>query len=223
MSVKQRNVIIERGVKISGGSNSVSTSGGGDYAKQAGHVIREINDKREHEKQELQVLNQRFSSYVERVRALEAMNRKLLADIDDLKSKWGFDSGKIKDLMEPELLKFRELIDEITRLKAVAEIKAKRAESDAQQFKHLMDLAMDSFNSDKNKIMNLERLLDNTRQDGEYLRGQLNDLNEQIAKYLDEQRRLSEQLRCLKDDLDKETIDRGKQTTFALIFYIIKV
>lgn len=204
MSVKQRNVIIERGVKI--GSGSITT--GGEFAKQAVHVIREMNDKREHEKQELQVLNQRFSSYVERVRALEAMNRKLLADIDDLKSKWGFDSGKIKDQMEPELLRYRELIDEITRLKAIAEIKAKRAESDALQFKNLMDLAMDSFNTDKTKIMNLERLLDNTRQDGDYLKSQLHDINEQIAKYLDEQRRLSEQLRNLKDDLDKETIDR---------------
>lgn len=204
MSVKQRNVIIERGVKIGSGMSS----GNDDFAKQAVHHIREMNDKREHEKQELQVLNQRFSSYVERVRALEAMNRKLLADIDDLKSKWGFDSGKIKDQMEPELLRFRELIDEITRLKAVAEIKAKRAESDALQFKNLMDLAMDSFNADKNKIMNLERLLDNTRQDADYLKGQLHDLNEQILKYIEEQRRLSEQLRQLKDDLDKETIDR---------------
>ena len=204
MSVKQRNVIIERGVKIGGGASATS----GDFAKQAVHHIREMNDKREHEKQELQVLNQRFSSYVERVRALEAMNRKLLADIDDLKSKWGFDSGKIKDQMEPELLRFRELIDEITRLKAVAEIKAKRAESDALQFKNLMDLAMDSFNSDKNKIQNLERLLDNTRQDADYLKSQLHDINEQILKYIEEQRRLSEQLKQLKDDLDKETIDR---------------
>ena len=74
--------------------------------------------------------------------------------------------------MEPELLKFRELIDEITRLKAVAEIKAKRAESDALQFKHLMDLAMETFNADKTKIQNLERLLDNTMQDGDYLKSQ---------------------------------------------------
>jgi chromosome segregation ATPase len=215
MSVtKQRNVIIERGVKISGSG----TAANGDFAKQAVHVIREMNDKREHEKQELQVLNQRFSSYVERVRALEAMNRKLLADIDDLKSKWGFDSGKIKDLMEPELLKFRELIDEITRLKAVAEIKAKRAESDALQFKHLMDLAMETFNADKTKIQNLERLLDNTMQDGDYLKSQLNDINDQIAKYVDEQRRLMEQLKQLKDDLDKETIDRGKY--FINLFYL---
>lgn len=206
MSVKQRNVTIERGVKVSTGGSSVA--GQGDFAKQAVHVIREMNDKREHEKQELQVLNQRFSSYVERVRALEAMNRKLLANIEDLKSKWGFDSNKIKDDMEPELLRVRESIDEVTRLKAVAEIKAKRAESDALQFRHLMDLAMDSFNTDKTKIQNLERLLDNTRQDSEYLKGQLNDINEQIAKYVDEQRRLFDQLRQLKDDLDKETIDR---------------
>jgi chromosome segregation ATPase len=210
MSTKQRNIIIERGVRIvnkSDKNDSIDESGG-DFAKQAVNVIRELHDKREHEKEELQVLNERFSSYVERVRSLEAMNRKLLADIEDLKGKWGFDSSKIKDQMEPELLKFRELIDEITRLKAAAEIKAKRAETDALQFRHLMDLAMDSFNTDKNKMQNLERLLDNTRQDSEYLKGQLHDINEQIAKYVDEQKRLMEQLKQLKDDLDKETIDR---------------
>lgn len=201
MSVKQRNVTIERGVRISNGAD-------GDFAKQAVSQIKGMNDKREHEKQELQVLNTRFSSYVERVRALEAMNRKLLAGIEDLKSKWGFDSSKIKDEMEPELLRVRESIDEVTRLKAIAEIKAKRAESDALQFRHLMDLAMDSFNSDKNKIANLERLMENTKQDAEYLKGQLHDINEQIAKYVDEQRRLFDQLTQLKDDLDKETIDR---------------
>ena len=100
MSVKQRNVTIERGVKISHGGAIE-----GDFSKQAVHHIKGMNDKREHEKQELQVLNQRFSSYVERVRALEAMNRKLLAGIEDLKAKWGFDSSKIKDAMEPELLR----------------------------------------------------------------------------------------------------------------------
>lgn len=205
MSVKQRNVTIERGVKISHGNKDEYE---GDFATKAVHQIKGMNDKREHEKQELQVLNQRFSSYVERVRTLEAMNRKLLAGIEDLKAKWGFDSSKIKDEMEPELLRVRESIDEVTRLKAIAEIKAKRAESDALQFRHLMDLAMDSFNSDKNKIQNLERLMENTKQDAEYLKGQLHDINEQIAKYVEEQRRLFEQLSHLKDDLDKETIDR---------------
>ena len=87
MSSKHRSVIIERGVRI---------SNGGDFAKQAVQVIKGLNDKREHEKQELQVLNQRFSSYVERVRALEAMNHKLLSDIKDLKSKYSLDSGRIK-------------------------------------------------------------------------------------------------------------------------------
>ena len=204
MSVKQKNITIERGVRISGGSSS-----SGDFSKQAVQAIQNMNDKREHEKEELQLLNQRFSSYVERVRALEAMNRKLLLEIEELKSRWGLDSNKIKDEMEPMLLKVRVTIDEVTKLKAVAEIKARRAESDALQFRHLMDLAMDSFNVDKNKIQNLERILDNTRQDSEYLKSQLNDINIQIAKYIEEQKRLFEHLTSLKDDLDRETIDRG--------------
>jgi hypothetical protein len=49
MSSKQKTTIIERGVRISGGGGG----GGGDFAKQAVDVIRGLNDKREHEKQEL--------------------------------------------------------------------------------------------------------------------------------------------------------------------------
>jgi chromosome segregation ATPase len=207
MSSKQhvKNVIIERGVRISDGSKSA----GGDFAKQAVQVIRDMNDKRVKEKDELIGLNKRFSSYIERVRALEAMNRKLLADIEDLKSKWGLDSGKIKEVMEPELHKFREQIDEITRQKATAEIKSKRAESDAAHYRHMLDMAIDSANADKVKMQNLERLLENTRSDSDYLKSQLGDINEQINKYLDEQRRYLDQLRQYKDELDKETIERG--------------
>jgi chromosome segregation ATPase len=213
MSSKQhvKNVTIERGVRISDGSKS---GGAGDFAKQAVQVIRDMNDKRENEKHELQTLNVRFSSYIERVRALEAMNRKLLADIDELKSKWGLDSGRIKETMEPELLKFREQIDEITRQKAASEIKSKRAESDAAHYRHMLDLAIDSANGDKIKIQNLERLLENTRSDSDYLKSQLGDVNEQINKYLDEQRRYLDQLRQFKDDLDRETIERGNCCPF---------
>ena len=42
MSVKQRNVIIERGVKIGSGGGG----GEGQFTKQAVHCIREMNDKR---------------------------------------------------------------------------------------------------------------------------------------------------------------------------------
>ena len=208
--MSKRTVSVERGVRVV----TNPRRGGdceGDFAKQAGHFLHEIAEKRDHEKHELQVLNQRFSSYVERVRALEALNRKLLADIDDLKNKWGLDSGKIKAQMEPELHRLRELIDEQTRLKACAEVKAKRAESDALHFKHLMDLAMESFNHDKNKINNLQHLLEHTAQDMEYLTHQLSDLANQADKYLDEQRRLSEQLKHIKDDLDNEIVTRGKR------------
>ena len=73
----------------------------------------------------------------------------------------------------------------------------------------MMDVAMESYNHDKIKIQNLERLLENTRSDCEYLKSRFGDINDQIAKYLEEQRRYYEQLKQLKDDLDLQTIERG--------------
>ncbi len=53
----------------------------------------EATDK---EKKELQGLNDRLGNYIDRVKKLEEQNRKLVADLDELRGRWGKDTSEIK-------------------------------------------------------------------------------------------------------------------------------
>ncbi|VDM82825.1 unnamed protein product [Strongylus vulgaris] len=57
----------------------------------------EATDKEKKELQRsLQGLNDRLGNYIDRVKRLEEQNRKLVADLDELRGKWGKDTSEIK-------------------------------------------------------------------------------------------------------------------------------
>jgi hypothetical protein len=75
-----RRTIIERGVRSS--DNPV----GGRAGLEA---VRNLATQHEDEKREMQELNTKFGAYLDRVKFLETQNRKLQAQLDELKQKWG--------------------------------------------------------------------------------------------------------------------------------------
>jgi hypothetical protein len=81
-----RRTIIERGVR-----SSNEYSGGGRAAEEAMH---RFGRQHEEEKLEMQKLNTKFSAYLDRVKFLETQNRKLQAQLDYLKQKWGKEPTK---------------------------------------------------------------------------------------------------------------------------------
>jgi intermediate filament protein if len=203
-SSKVKTTTIERGVRV------VNSSGGDDYsvAPVKALAVAAIKLKRDQEKQELVRLNERFAAYIERVKFLEGQNKKLLADLDDLRQKWGDESKQIKERFEPELLDARAKIDDITRDKAKSEIKAKRSEYDAANFKRQYDESVNLINQDRNKIMNLEYLLQENNAELDLLKRQMADSENDIQKYKKEIGNLNMDLSNLLDELDQVTLNR---------------
>ncbi|CAF0858268.1 unnamed protein product [Didymodactylos carnosus] len=195
-----RRTIIESGVRTADGSG-----GRGGVSVDA---IRNLSHQHEDEKRELQELNNKFANYLDRVKFLESQNHKLQAQLDDLKQKWGFDSGKIKEQYDNGLIQLRKQIDEVTRDKALAELRAKRAEYDASLIKHQTDFANELVNLDRNRFQMLKQQLEGSGSELDALRNRFEDKKGEIERSKSEVKRLLEQLENLKNEFDNESMAR---------------
>ena len=203
--VKIKQTTIERGVRVKNPSGNE-----GDYSLVPVMAVAAMKQKHDHEKQVLHQLNDRFAKYVERVKFLESQNKKLLAELDELRHRWGEETRLIKDKYEPELLEARIKIDDATKEKALAEISSRRSEYEAIAFKKQYDDALNHLQSDKNKIGSLQYILQENQIELDLLRRQMHDAQTDIEKYKREVARLNEELLRLLGDLDEETLKRIK-------------
>ena len=90
--------------------------------------VSNVKTARQTEKKDMQDLNERFASYIEKVRFLEAQNRKLADELDKLKSKWGKETTAIKAMYQAELDEARRLLDDAEKDKAKLEIRCSSME-----------------------------------------------------------------------------------------------
>ena len=113
---------------ISGGSSykrTVEISSGhmGGLATVSADRVSDVKNTREREKKDMQDLNERFANYIEKVRFLEAQNRKLASELDELKGKWGKETNAVKVMYETELKEARELLEETNKEKSKLELR----------------------------------------------------------------------------------------------------
>ncbi|KAL5012596.1 hypothetical protein ScPMuIL_011147 [Solemya velum] len=123
--------------------------------------VNQMKGSREKEKHEMQDLNNRFAGYIEKVRYLEARNKQLQAQLENLKAAQT-DFQPIKDRYENELEQARKIVEELT---------ASRGESDAKAV-GLQD-QLDFEIAEHNK----------TAKDRDEYRNKLAKLNNQLAEY----------------------------------------
>ncbi|KAK7478474.1 hypothetical protein BaRGS_00030320 [Batillaria attramentaria] len=132
-TIHPRNVSVHRasaghGGGMSGGSSykrTVEISSGHipAYSSMSSGQVSNVKSTREREKQDMRDLNERFANYIEKVRFLEAQNRKLASELDDLKGKWGKETSAIKVMYEAELKEARDVIDETNKEKSKLEVR----------------------------------------------------------------------------------------------------
>jgi len=172
-----------------------------------------VNETREREKRELCQLNDKFAQYVEKVRFLEAQNRKLQLELEALQNKAGQGSSKIKEMYEVEMGEAKKLIDDTARDRAAAEVKARDAEKEAGRYRKRYEEILSSRDSDRSAIDRLQQQIAENEAQINLFRRRLGDLEDEARRYKAETQRLASEIARLQNEIQNETFVKSSLDT----------
>lgn len=177
----------------------------GVYSKMSATGISEFRGSREKEKREMQDCNERLATYIEKVRWLEAQNKKLEAELEALRNRKQEDWKPIRDMYEGELAQARKVITEFSTQRGIGEGKIANLQDQIQALK---ELCAQYEANQKDYIKKIDQL---NSQIGEYegelttLRLRCGSLEDELAKCRALVDKLKQENARLRADLDAET------------------
>ncbi|XP_071157111.1 retrograde protein of 51 kDa-like isoform X2 [Mytilus edulis] len=195
-------------MRMSMGGSSAPSFAQGTVSSMSHKNVANVLDTRAKEKDQMNVLNERFASYIEKVRFVEAQNKALLAEIDRLKKQKNFDASEIKELYEQEIADSRKIIDDLSDEKAKFDATLVSLQD------QLEDERRDRINAEKtvddlsNKIDRLNDQLGNNEGELANLRLRIETLEDENARLKKDKRTLQDDIGRIRADLDEETCKR---------------
>jgi intermediate filament protein if len=165
-----------------------------------------LKTTRDKEKRDMQDLNERFANYIEKVRFLEAQNRKLSDELDKLKSKWGIETTKIKGMYEAELAEAKRLIEEAEKEKSRLEQRVAALEEQIEELRNKLEEATKVVAEIRERIEQQNQQLSDYEAEINALRRRLNTVENDRAKDKATIAQLQDALNRARIDLDNETL-----------------
>uniref|UniRef100_A0A183BLV9 IF rod domain-containing protein n=1 Tax=Globodera pallida TaxID=36090 RepID=A0A183BLV9_GLOPA len=159
-------------------------------------------------KKELSDLNDRLANYIEKVRFLEAQNRKLKADLDMLQGRRGKDTITIKTMYESEINTAKKLIEDTGKSKRELEADVAKLQRDLDEQRRKYEEAVRTRAGDREKLDDLLVQLSNLEAEISLLKRRIALLEEELGKLRKENTRLHSDLQRVRAELDQETLNR---------------
>ncbi|XP_050391215.1 retrograde protein of 51 kDa [Patella vulgata] len=214
--IKRRTTVIQRG----GGPGSMNSSYGysrqsnyggglnlapGTYATMSHEGVSNMKDKRQHEKKEMQSLNERLGSYIEKVRFLEACITQLEQELEIYRNQKATDFKPIRDMYENELAQARKVIDELSAEKGGYDAKMAGLQDLVDTLRREVSTLEEHCNEYRTKIDNQASQIGGYEGELATLRLRIENLENENAKLRQLNNQRSEENRRLRTDLDGET------------------
>jgi len=153
-------------------------------------------------------LNERLGNYIDRVKGLESQNRKLVADLEELRGRWGKDTWAIKEKYSGDLSTARKHMDDAGRQKAEIEVQISRLTEDINEFRRRYDEALRLRADDKDLLATLTGQVAEAEGEIDMLRQRYKSLTDEVARLNKDHHRFWDELQKARSDLDQETIGR---------------
>jgi chromosome segregation ATPase len=216
--IQPRSFVINRG---SGGIKGGRMSGGfrdsmssanirpsfsaGTMQAMSSSGLTDFRGNRQKEKRELQNLNERLASYIEKVHFLETQNKKLEAEIEALRNRKTEDLQPIRDAYENELAQARKVIDELSAAKGANDAKMAGLQDEVQNLRDLIATYETHAKDYRKKIDSLGNTIGEYEGELHTLRLRVGSLEDENAKLRELLEKLQDQNRAMRSDLDNET------------------